>query len=75
LKVHTSGQEEVCNRRGLPISRKERATWHFKSSQYYFETIYDLLHEKLFEQPILHADETSYNVLVNDSRLTYYWTF
>ncbi|HET0561768.1 TPA: transposase, partial [Streptococcus pneumoniae] len=26
-------------------------------------------------QPLLHADETSYRVLENDSHLTYYWTF
>jgi transposase len=59
----------------LPISRKEIANWHIKSSQYYFEPIYNLLHEKLLEQPILHADETSYKVLENDSQLTFYWTF
>ncbi|SUN58203.1 transposase and inactivated derivative [Streptococcus hyointestinalis] len=57
------------------ISRKEMANWHIKSSQYYFEPIYNLLHEKLLEQPILHADETSYKVLENDSQLTFYWTF
>lgn len=44
---------------GLPISRKEMANWHIKSSQYYFEAIYDLLREKLLKQPILHANETS----------------
>lgn len=27
------------------------------------------------EQPIIHADETSYKVLESDSQLTYYWTF
>ncbi|MDQ8760318.1 IS66 family transposase, partial [Streptococcus ruminantium] len=42
---------------------------------YYFEPIYALLHEKLLEQPILHADETSYKVLECDRQLTYYWTF
>ena len=75
LKVPNYRQEEDWHKLGLPISRKEIANWHIKSSQYYFEPIYDLLHEKLLEQPILHADETSYKVLENDSQLTFYWTF
>ncbi|HFI0508270.1 TPA: IS66-like element short variant transposase, partial [Streptococcus suis] len=75
LKVPNYRQEEDWHKLGLPISRKEIANWHIKSSQYYFEPIYNLLHEKLLEQPILHADETSYKVLENDSLLTFYWTF
>ena len=60
---------------GLPISRKEIANWHIKSSQYYFEPLYELLHEKLLTQDLLHADETAYRVLENETPLTYYWTF
>ncbi|MDQ8806175.1 IS66 family transposase, partial [Streptococcus ruminantium] len=66
LKVPNYRQEEDWNKLGLPISRKEIANWHIRSSQYYFEPIYALLHEKLLEQPILHADETSYKVLECD---------
>lgn len=75
LKVPNYRQEEDWNKLGLPISRKEIANWHIKSSQYYVEPLYDLLREKLLEQPIIHADETSYKVLESDSQLTYYWTF
>ena len=75
LKVSNYRQEEDWNKLGLPITRKEIANWHIKSSHYYFEPLYDLLREKLLEQPILHADETSYKVLESDSQLTYYWTF
>lgn len=60
---------------GLPITRKELANWHIKSSQYYFEPLYDLLREELLTQPVLYADETSYQVLESDSQKTYYWTF
>ena len=60
---------------GLPISRKEIANWHIKSSQYYLEPRYDLLCEKLLGQKVIHADETSYKVLESDTQLTYYWTF
>ncbi|CAI3512598.1 hypothetical protein CIRMBP1295_02327 [Enterococcus cecorum] len=55
---------------GLPISRKEMANWHIKSSQYYFEPLYELLREKLLTQSLLHADETAYRVLENDTSLT-----
>ncbi|HFI0425677.1 TPA: IS66 family transposase, partial [Streptococcus suis] len=75
LKIPNYRQEEDWHKLDLPISRKEIANWHIKSSQYYFEPIYNLLHEKLLEQPVLHADETSYKVLENDSQLTFYWTF
>ena len=60
---------------GLPITRKEISNWHIKASQYYLEPLYNLLREKLLEQSLLHADETSYRVLESDSQLTYYWTF
>ncbi|TMR54359.1 GMP synthase [Streptococcus pseudopneumoniae] len=60
---------------GLPITRKEISNWHIKTSQYYLEPLYKLLREKLLEQPLLHADETSYRVLESDSQLTYYWIF
>ncbi len=72
LKVPNYRQEEDWNKMGLLITRKGFANWHIKSSQYYFEPLYDLLHEKLLEQPILHADETSYQVLESDSQKTYY---
>ncbi|HEN2709136.1 TPA: IS66 family transposase [Streptococcus agalactiae] len=75
LKVPNYRQEEDWTKLGLPITRKEIANWHIKASQYYFEPLYELLHQKLLEQPVLHADETSYRVLESDSQLTYYWTF
>ena len=43
LKVPNYRQEKDWNKLGLPISRKEIANWHMKSSQYYFELLYDLL--------------------------------
>lgn len=75
LKVPNYRQEADWQKMGLPISRKEIANWHIKSSQYYFEPLYELLHEKLLTQDLLHADETAYRVLENETPLTYYWTF
>ncbi|CWH01345.1 transposase [Streptococcus pneumoniae] len=75
LKVPNYRQEEDWARMGLPITRKEISNWHIKTSQYYLESLYNLLRERLLTQPLLHADETSYRVLESDSQLTYYWTF
>lgn len=75
LKVPNYRQEEDWAKMGLPITRKEISNWHIKVSQYYLEPLYNLLREKLLEQSLLHADETSYRVLESDSQLTYYWTF
>ena len=52
LKVPNYRQQADWNKLGLPITRKEIANWHVKSSHYYFEPLYDLLREKLLEQPI-----------------------
>ena len=48
---------------------------HIKSSQYYFESLLELLLEKLLIQSFLHAGETADRVLENDTSLIYYWTF
>lgn len=75
LKVPNYRQESDWAKLGLPISRKEMANWHIKSVQYYFKPLYSLLSDILKEQPVLHADETSYRVLESDTNLTYFWTF
>ncbi|UOQ86736.1 IS66 family transposase [Gracilibacillus salinarum] len=75
LKVPAYRQEEDWHRMGLPITRQHITNWHIKVSQYYLEPFYQVLKEKLVEQDILHADETSYRVLESDTKKTYYWTF
>ena len=75
LKVPNYRQEADWNKMGLPITRKELTNWHIKVSEYYFKPLYNLLREVLLKQSYIHADETSYRVLENDTPLTYYWTF
>ena len=75
LKVPNYRQEADWNKMGLPITRKELTNWHIKISEYYFKPLYNLLREILLKQTYIHADETSYRVLENDTPLTYYWTF
>ena len=75
LKVPNYRQEADWNKMGLPITRKELTNWHIRVSEYYFKPLYNLLRETLLKQSYIHADETSYRVLENDTPLTYYWTF
>lgn len=75
LKVPAYRQENDWKQIGLPITRKEITNWQIKVCDYYLQSIYDLLKQKLIKQDILHADETPYNVIESDSSKTYYWTF
>ena len=60
---------------GLPVTRQDIINWQTKSTEYYFELLYQLLKEKLLEQKFLHADETTYRVLESETVKTFYWTF
>ena len=60
---------------GLPVTRQDIINWQTKSTEYYFEPLYQLLKEKLLEQKFLHADETTYRVLESETVKTFYWTF
>lgn len=59
----------------MPIQRQDIINWQLKVTEYYFQSVYELLKETLLRQDILHADETSYRVLESDTVKTYYWTF
>ena len=75
MKIPAYRQENDWQKLGLPIQRQDIVNWQMKCSEYYFKPLYDLLREKLLKQEILHADETSYQVLESETAKTYYWTF
>lgn len=56
---------------GLPVTRQDIINWQTKSTEYYFELLYQLLKEKLLEQKFLHADETTYRVLESETVKTF----
>ena len=68
-------QENDWQKMGLPVTRQDIINWQTKSTEYYFEPLYQLLKEKLLEQKFLHADETTYRVLESETVKTFYWTF
>ena len=46
--------------KGLVLPRNMMANWNIKISQYYLESLYNLMHKKIKEQSeLLHCDETT----------------
>ena len=56
-------QEQEFNRNGIELSRQTMSNWIVKCSHDWLEPVYEALHEVLCKQKILHADETTLQVL------------
>lgn len=56
-------QEQDWNRQGIMLSRQTMSNWLLKATEDWLEPIYDAFHEILCECNILHADETTLQVL------------
>ena len=60
--------EREFNRQGLKLSRQTMANWLLKASEKWMQPVYDVLHEQLCREPVLHADETALQVLKEPGR-------
>ena len=71
--------EQEFNRQGLKLSRQTMANWLLKASEKWFQPVYDVLHEQLYKEPVLHADETTLQVLKEPGRSSasksYIWLY
>jgi len=56
-------QEQDWKRNGILLSRQTMSNWLMKATEDWLEPIYDALYERLCQQNILHADETTLQVL------------
>lgn len=56
-------QEQEMNRAGLKLSRQTMSNWILHASDDWLKPIYDKLHEQLCQVSVLHADETTLQVL------------
>jgi transposase len=56
-------QEQDWNRRGIMLSRQTMSNWLLKSTFDWLKPIYELLRQILISQKVLHADETTLQVL------------
>ena len=55
--------EKEYERQGLKLSRQTMSNWLLRASEDWLEPIYDVLHAQLCRQHVLHADETTLQVL------------
>ena len=67
-------QETLFKQHGIELSRQTMSDWMLKSAAL-FKPLYDLLHQNLLTQGVLHADETTLKV-INDERVkSYMWVY
>ena len=71
--------EQEFNRQGLKLSRQTMANWLLKASEKWLRPVYDALHKRLCKEPVLHADETTLQVLKEPGRSStsksYMWLY
>ena len=71
-------QEQQLSRLGINLSRQTMANWVVNSSKW-LEPVYHLLHKELLKRNILHADETTLQVLHEEGRSaktqSYMWLY
>lgn len=72
-------QEQAWNRSGLPLSRQTMSNWLLKCTEDYLYPLYDKLREKLLQHEVLHADETTLQVLHEEGKppqsKSYMWLY
>ena len=56
-------QEQELNRQGISLSRQTMSNWILRASEDYLTPVYEQLHRELLTRDVLHADETTLQVL------------
>ena len=56
-------QEQEINRKGIKLSRQTMSNWILKATEDYLMPVYEQLHKELLKRDVLHADETTLQVL------------
>jgi len=56
-------QEACMAQLGLELPRETMANWYIKCALEYFQPVYDRLHRLLLQREVIHADETTCQVL------------
>ena len=56
-------QEQELNRKGIHLSRQTMSNWILKATEDYLTPVYEQLHRELLKRDVLHADETTMQVL------------
>ncbi len=56
-------QEQEMKRQGIPLSRQTMSNWILRAAEDYLTPVYEHLHKELLKRDVLHADETTLQVL------------
>ncbi|MCI8914722.1 MAG: IS66 family transposase [Lawsonibacter sp.] len=56
-------QEQELKCQGIPLSRQTMSNWLLWAAEHLLTPVYDQLHEELLKREVLHADETTLQVL------------
>ena len=56
-------QEQEINRKGIKLSRQTMSNWILRATEDYLIPVYEQLHKELLTRDVLHADETTLQVL------------
>ena len=56
-------QEQEINRQGIQLSRQTMSNWILKVTEDYLTPVYKQLHKEQLKRDVLHADETTLQVL------------
>lgn len=72
-------QEQQFSRRGVTLPRQTLANWVLEATERHLIPFYDRLHEELLRRDIIHADETTVQVLREPERAaetqSYMWLY
>lgn len=70
-------QEQEWNRFGIPLSRQTMSNWLIKCCEDYLIPVYDNLKKQLVQHQVLHADETTLQVLQgpDGKKKSYMWLY
>lgn len=79
MSVPLYRQEQEWNRNGIPLSRQTMSNWLIKCTEDYLVPLYDRLHEQLLKHEVLHADESTLQVLHEEGKKpqskSYMWLY
>lgn len=56
-------QEQEWNRQGVKLSRQTMSNWILRAAEDWLKPVYGELHKRLVQREVLHADETTLQVL------------
>ena len=74
-------QSKAYKSNGIQLSTNTMANWVIRSADSYLSLLYDRLHELIYENHIIHADETPVKVMsidgvkIKNGKKTYMWVY